>query len=101
MIDSAGTLPDLPLGNLDRADPTTPILLPRLSSHFPEAELDQWWRHGHTRSVLEPAVKQHNLESLDKLRQLIWQRSDNGSVLPLFNLLCRACQVDWKEIEGL
>ncbi|VAW43282.1 hypothetical protein MNBD_CHLOROFLEXI01-353 [hydrothermal vent metagenome] len=101
MIDSAGTLPDLPLDNLDRSDPITPILLPRLSSHFPEAELDQWWRHGHTRSVLEPAVKQHNLESLDKLRQLIWQKSDNGSVLPLFNLLCRACRVNWKEIEGL
>ncbi|MCP4421290.1 MAG: CHAT domain-containing protein [Chloroflexi bacterium] len=101
MIDSAGTLPDLPLDNLDRTDPISPILLPRLSSHFPETELDQWWRHGHTRSVLEPAVKQHNLESLDKLRQLIWQRSDNGSVLPLFNLLCRACQVDWKKIEGL
>ena len=101
MIDTAGTLPDLPLADLDRTDPATPILLPRLSSHFPEDELDQWWRHGHTKSVLETAVKQHNLPPLDTLRQIIWQNSDNGSVLPLFSWVCRACRVDWKEIEGL
>ena len=101
MIDTAGTLPDLPLSDLDRTDPTTPILLPRLSSRFPETELDQWWQHGHTRAVLEPAVQQLNLQSLDALRQLIWQKSDNGTVLPLFSSVCRACRVDWKDIEEL
>lgn len=101
MIDTKGTLPDLPLEDLDRTDPTTPIFLPRLSSHFPEDELDQWWRHGHTRTVLEPAVARLNLQSLDALRQIIWQRSGNGTVLPLFSWVCRACHVDWKEIEGL
>ena len=101
MIDTAGTLPDLLLDDLDRTDPTTPIFLPRLSSRFPEDELEQWWRHGHTRSVMEPAAQQLHLQSLDALRQLIWQKSDNGTVLPLFNSVCRACRADWKEIEEL
>ncbi|MCB8924022.1 MAG: CHAT domain-containing protein [Ardenticatenaceae bacterium] len=100
LLDTQGQLGEWQNDGLDRADPANPIVLPNLSSHFPQGELEAWWQHGHTRLALAPALNIPQFDTLEKLRQFVWQRSDNGKVIPLFDLVCRVCQVDWKEIEG-
>lgn len=99
MIDNKG-LAALPDQSADLADPLAPIVLPPLPLQIPPNELRGWLRDGRTRlTILEPAQKKLNLNTLDAVLNHLLHESEDGVPLYLLDELCHVCNYEWSDLQ--